>query len=161
VNRNLTHGGDSEYAQGNYFMISRHYMCLSSRFGYHFCTVEALVDEREHENYVSFQFKGGAAELERRSLRAKFVGEVLENYNFRIEIQGDEMRAVYAKGPMDLMLDRLRVIGYLLMHTRQIDMVMTNEAMVAGFRSKFAQDIGELLRAAGERHMTEVMRDMA
>ncbi|GFK94072.1 Phosphoenolpyruvate synthase [Fundidesulfovibrio magnetotacticus] len=161
VNRNLTHGGDSEYAQGNYFMISRHYMCLSSRFGYHFCTVEALVDEREHENYVSFQFKGGAAEQGRRALRAKFVGEVLENYNFRVEIQGDEMRAVYAKGPMDLMLDRLRVIGYLLMHTRQIDMVMTNEAMVEGFRQKFAKDIGDILRQAAERHMTEVMREMA
>jgi len=161
VNRELTHGGDSAYAQGNYFMISRHYMCLSSRFGYHFCTVEALVDERENENYVSFQLKGGAAELERRARRARFTARILEDYNFRVEMQGDEMRAIYAKGPMDMMLDRLRVVGYLLMHTRQLDMVMTNEGLVAHYRQKFGKDLGEILRASGERHMAEVMRDMA
>jgi len=160
VNRNIAHV-DEEYAQGNYFMISKHYMCLSSRFGYHFCTVEALVDERENENYVSFQLKGGAAEQDRRARRARFVAEVLENYNFRVERQGDEMRAVYAKGPMDVMLDRLRVIGYLLMHTRQLDMVMTNESLVAHYRQRFDDEIGNILREAGEKHMGEVMREMA
>lgn len=161
VNRELTAGGYSAYAQGNYFMISKHYMCLSSRFGYHFCTVEALVDERENENYVSFQFKGGAAEQERRMRRARFVAETLENYNFRVEMQGDEMRAIYAKGPMDVMLDRLRVVGYLLMHTRQLDMVMTNEALIAHYRQRFSREIGNILREAGERHMALVMREMA
>ena len=161
VNRNIAAGGDSEYAQGNYFMISKHYMCLSSRFGYHFCTVEALVDERENENYVSFQLKGGAAELDRRMRRVRFVSEVLENYSFQVEMQGDEMRAVYAKGPMDVMLDRLRVIGYLLMHTRQLDMVMTNDALVNHYRQRFSNEIGVLLRESGEKHMTEVMREMA
>jgi pyruvate,water dikinase len=160
VNRNIAHV-DDEYAQGNYFMISKHYMCLSSRFGYHFCTVEALVDERENENYVSFQFKGGAAELDRRMRRARFVAEVLENYSFQVEMQGDEMRAMYAKGPMDVMLDRLRVVGYLLMHTRQIDMVMTNDGLVNHYRQRFATEIGEILRESGEKHMAEVMREMA
>jgi len=161
VNRNIAAGGDSEYAQGNYFMISKHYMCLSSRFGYHFCTVEALVDERENENYVSFQLKGGAAEQDRRVRRARFTGEILESYNFRVEMQGDEMRAVYAKGPMDVMLDRLRVIGYLLMHTRQLDMVMTNEALVNHYRQRFDTEIGDILRESGEKHMSQVMREMA
>nr|WP_279343358.1 PEP/pyruvate-binding domain-containing protein [Fundidesulfovibrio terrae] len=160
VNRNIAHV-DDEYAQGNYFMISNHYMCLSSRFGYHFCTVEALVDERENENYVSFQFKGGAAELDRRMRRARFVAEVLENYSFQVEMQGDEMRAMYAKGPMDVMLDRLRVVGYLLMHTRQIDMVMTNDALVNHYRQRFATEIGDILRESGEKHMSQVMREMA
>jgi pyruvate,water dikinase len=161
VNRELTHGGDTSYAQGNYFLISKHYMCLSARFGYHFCTVEALVDERENENYVSFQFKGGAAEQQRRTRRARFVAGILENYSFNVEMQGDEMRAIYARGPMDLMLDRLRVIGYLLMHTRQLDMVMTNDALVAHYRERFTKEIGDILREAGEKHMAEVMREMA
>ncbi len=159
-NPNLEHANRSEYSQGNYFMISRHYMCLSSRFGYHFCTVEALVDDRENENYVSFQFKGGAAEEGRRMLRAEFIGGLLERYNFRVDLRRDEMRAIYAKGPMDLMLDRLRVIGYLLMHTRQIDMVMTNEAMVAHYRQRFYREIDEILKKSAERDMSATMRGM-
>lgn len=159
-NPNLEHAASSEYAQGNYFMISKQYMCLSSRFGYHFCTVEALVDERENENYVSFQFKGGAAEEGRRMLRAEFIGGLLEQYDFRVDLRRDEMRALYANGPMDRMLDRLRVIGYLLMHTRQMDMVMTNEGMVAHYRERFHKEIGELLKASGERDIAATMRDM-
>jgi len=159
ANPNIDASVHSAYAQGNYFMISRHYMCLSSRFGYHFCTVEALVDERENENYVTFQFKGGAAEAERRTRRAVFVGEMLEAFDFRVEIHQDEMRAIYAKGPMDIMLDRLRVLGYLLMHTRQLDMVMTNDALVAHYRQRFLTEIRALLRASGDRFMNEALRD--
>jgi pyruvate, water dikinase len=135
----------SAYAARNYFMISKNFCSLASRFGFHFSTVEALVSERDSENYTSFTFKGGAADHTRRVRRAQFVAEFLESYGFRVDIKDDGVFARVEGRNEEFMKSRLRMIGYLIMHTRQLDMVMASGGEIAKYRSKFSKELAELL----------------
>jgi pyruvate,water dikinase len=129
-------------------MISSSYCNLSSRLGYHFATLEALVSERVPENYISFQFKGGAADVERRLARVRFIAALLENYAFRVETQEDNLTARVENEGREFMCERLKILGYLSLHTRQIDMIMKNKARVDALRAKMRADIdGVLLNA--------------
>jgi pyruvate,water dikinase len=131
----------SAYSARNYFMLSRNFCSLSSRFGFHFSTIEALVSERSSENYVRFTFKGGAADFPRRRRRAIFVGEILERFEFRSEIREDSAFARVEGLDQAVMEDKLRILGYLIIHTRQLDMVMSNEASINQYRNRILDDL--------------------
>ncbi len=141
----LNTGRRSRYAEKNYFMISRHYCNLSSRLGYHFATLEALVSERVPENYITFQFKGGAADVERRLKRIRFIADLLEDYAFRVETQEDHLTARVENEDRKYMCERLKILGYLSLHTRQIDMIMKNKARVDALQNKMRADIDGVL----------------
>jgi len=145
TNQALTVGVKSKYAERNYFMISRNYCSLSQRLGFHFSTLEALVSERTPENYVSYQFKGGAADFERRIARVHFIAEILEPIGFRVEIREDHLLARVEGRGADDMLKQVEILGYLALHTRQMDMVMSNPAYVEHYRAKYRRDIEGLI----------------
>ncbi|MFZ5586356.1 MAG: PEP/pyruvate-binding domain-containing protein [Thermodesulfobacteriota bacterium] len=134
----------SSYANRNYFMISKHFCSLYSRFGFHFSTVEALVGERPSENYIAFSFKGGAADMGRRLLRAQLVAEVLEEQGFRVERKEDATFARIEGLDEARMVEKCRVLGYLSMHTRQLDMVMADPAAAAHFGQKIRRDLAAM-----------------
>ena len=136
ANPDLDPARGSQYASKNYFMIARRFCSLQSRFGFHFCGAEALVGSRRRENYSAFQFAGGAATLERRIRRARFIGEILEESGFRVNVRQDSVTARLEGFEQPQMERSLRVIGYLIIHTRQLDMIMGDRDAIAARRAK-------------------------
>ncbi len=144
ANPNLDPAVASDMMVKNYFMISKHFCILQSRFGFHFSTIETLVSERSRENYASFNFKGGAASFNRRVLRAKFICEILQLFDFRCNINGDALNARIEGRSIKEMEEILRILGYLTIHTRQLDMIMTNPDSVCYYRNKMLEDIKQV-----------------
>ena len=144
TNTALVPGVRSRYATRNYFMVSRNYCCLNSRFGFHFSIVEALVSERSSENSISFQFKGGAADLERKQKRAFFIRDLLEELDFRVDVKEDTLMSRLEGRDRAFMENRLKHLGYLIIHTRQLDMIMANPNTVQYYRNKIRNDLETL-----------------
>lgn len=131
-------------ANKNFFIISDNYMILQARYGYHFCTVESLAGEKSHENFVNFQFKGGAADRARRRLRARMVADLLEQHGFRADVKDDSVFAVAEGYSAAETLQKTRLLGYLLIHTRQVDMVMLETERATALKNKMQADMESL-----------------
>ncbi len=142
--------GASAYSMRNYFLVSSRFCTLQSRFGYHFCTVETLAGEEDAENFAAFRFRGGAADLDRRLLRVRLIADVLEEYGFRVRTIRDSLAARTEGLPQKDMLRALHVLGYLAMHTRQLDMVMSGSDAVRHYRDKIFGELGSILQEMQE-----------
>ena len=133
------------FSEKNYFLVTRDYCSLHSRFGFHFVSVEARLGQRTAENYVVFQLRGGAANIERRILRVRFVADLLWEFGFAPTVRNDAVVA-RAEG-MDLEDGRalLAVAGYMTIHTRQLDMIMADQAQVRARRTLMQEQCRALL----------------
>ncbi len=131
----------SNLSARNHFLVSRSFCNLSVRLGYHFALAEANLSDLLAESYVNFQFKGGAADERRRGRRVRLLADTLQEMGFRVEMKSDALTARIEKRPASFLRERLVVLGYLLIHTRQIDMVMDQQAFVDRYLEKIHADI--------------------
>ena len=150
MNRDLCASGQSSYAQNDCAIISKNFCNLSCRFGYHYSVAQTFVSDQSRENYIRFCFKGGAADLNRKFRRMKLIEEILARYDFQVEIHEDYMNANIEGYDKFSTINRLKVLGYLIMHTRQLDMIMSNPARVAYYKKKFLKDISFRFPQAGK-----------
>lgn len=129
----------------NYFLISKNFCNLSVRLGYHFAMLEAYLSTLRTESYVSFSFKGGAADDRRRKARIDLLADILDRFSFRIDREGDTLTARIEKKSMEILSNCLKLLGYLIIHSRQIDMAMGNQQSMTEYRDKFLSEINLLL----------------
>ncbi len=134
------------FAEKNYIIISKHFCNLSSRLGFHFSTTEAYVDDNPNENYVSFIFKGGAANVDRRVRRVQLIGKLLQQFDFRTEVKEDSLFARLEGYDQDYVKERLKVLGHIIMHTRQLDMGMSNVARANWYYEDILKGIESIVR---------------
>lgn len=132
----------------NYFMVDKEYCNLQASFGYHFCTIEAQAGEAEQENYVNFHFKGGAANLGRRLLRVNAIADVLVENGFIVEVKEDALSARAEELAAEEVLELLLILGYLIIHTRQMDAGMHGEDSRTAFADMLRKGIAQVLRHA-------------
>ncbi|MCX6543305.1 MAG: PEP-utilizing enzyme [Acidobacteria bacterium] len=132
-------GGDGQRRLGDrsYAIVAEAYCNFSSRVGYHFAAVDAYCSESRSRNYVSFRFKGGAADDGRRARRCELIGEILRRLDFQIEWNGDLVNARLLKFPRDATLRRIDQIGRLIVATRQLDMRLGPGTPIAWYVDAF------------------------
>jgi pyruvate,water dikinase len=142
VASSLSQGGGParrELGADNYLMVATNYLCLNARLAYHFAMVDAMIGEAAENNYVNFRFRGGGAGVERRSLRAQFLAQVLLKHNFGVNSQGDLVTAWLRRYPLDASERGLELIGKLMGCARQLDMVLNSTDDVSKYATKFLQ----------------------
>ncbi len=145
MDKSLVPGMRSRYADRNYFMISENFCHLSSRFGFHFSTVEAFFGEKAAENYICFNFNGGGADNVRRERRANLIKMILEKFDFWVQIKSDTVFARLERQEVPFLKERLKVLGHLVMHTRQLDMVLSNSGRVNKYLEKILKELSSFV----------------
>ncbi|WP_300157315.1 PEP/pyruvate-binding domain-containing protein [Solidesulfovibrio sp.] len=121
----------------SYAVISDVYAHVMLRFGYHFTVVDALCGPKENQNFVHFRFKGGGADLARRTLRLSCVRRVLAHFGFEVRVSGDLLDASLARIPEHVVQKRLAMLGCLLAATRLLDIRLAGEDEADGWVRDF------------------------
>lgn len=121
----------------SYLLVADEYMNLNSRLAYHFTLVDACVSNIPSNNYISFRFAGGGAERMRRNLRACFIETCLAHYGFLVDRRGDLVNAWFKKARAEETEANLDILGRLMACTSQLDMYMTNDAVMKWYVQQF------------------------
>lgn len=125
----------------NLAVISKEYMNLNLRLGYHFNIVDAYIGDSMNDNYIYFRFLGGVTDFVRRSRRAKLISDILERFDFRVETHGDLVVGRIKKISKERMVGKMKVIGGLIGYTRQLDIQMRNDSQVEYHLGDFTRRI--------------------
>jgi len=145
INNGLDRARSTALREKNYFLLSQNYCNLSLRLGYHYAMIEAMLGERPTDRYITFRFQGGAAGEAQRARRIDLLAAILEHFDYRIDRVGDALTARVERASERFVSDRLKVLGFLTIHTRQLDVAMAEAGAQRFFCDTFIQEIEEML----------------
>jgi pyruvate,water dikinase len=122
---------------GSYAILSDDYLNLNLRFGYHFVILDTICGNEADENHILFRFSGGGGNPYGKSLRAKFIGDILVRLGFNVLIKGDLVDGQLKQGDKAAVAKKLDLVGRLLGATRLMDMYLKDGSQVEGFVEDF------------------------
>jgi len=108
----------------SYALLSKDYLNLSVKFGYHYANLDALASDDPGANVVALRFAGGAGTGSGKALRIAFLEGVLQRLGYATTVRGDLLQASLKgldAGSMDGLLDQT---GRLLASTRLLDLAI-------------------------------------
>lgn len=126
-----------EMGERSFCIVSRNYMNFSIRLGYHFSMVEAYAGDNINDNYIKFFFKGGGAAQDRRLRRIRLITEILKEMGFKINVKEDVINAILTKYEQPTIEEKLEIMGKLTAYTKQLDMVLFNDAITDMYIEEF------------------------
>jgi pyruvate,water dikinase len=129
-----------QMGKSSFCIVSKNYMNFSIRLGYHFSMVESYAGENIHDNYIKFFFKGGGATQDRRLRRVRLITEILREMGFRMNVKEDVINAIFPKYKEPVITARLEILGKLTVFTKQLDMVLFNDAITDMYIAQFIKD---------------------
>ena len=128
---------DRDLGSRSYAIISDCYMNFFSRMGYHFSRLDAYVSDEINNNYINFNFRGGAADSIRKVRRAKIISKVLETLDFSVSVRNDHVLATIRKISSSSILSLLTEIGRLMGAVRNVDVTLTSDENIDMFVEAF------------------------
>ena len=79
----LSEAGE-RFGDRSYAVISAKYLNFSSRVGYHYSILDSYCGDNINNNYITFSFKGGAADDIRRNRRVRAIANIMEQQDFAV-----------------------------------------------------------------------------
>lgn len=139
---NIHEGHIPEFSENSYAFLSRNYMLLNLRMGYHFSTIESMVTPEPSKNYIRMQFKLGGAPLDRRIRRIWLISELLGLMGFENTNQGDFLDSSIAYQTEEGIIERLAALGRITVLTKQLDMALSSDARANWYLKEFTNKLG-------------------
>ncbi len=133
-----------------YALVSDRYLNYTARVGYHFGVVDSYCGKTVNKNYVSILFRGGAANIDRRTRRASAIAGILREHGFRVIQVRDRVTARVAKTTLEETVRLLSMVGRMLQFMRQMDVAMVSDATVDLVRDSFLREDYSLKGGSGK-----------
>ena len=138
-------------AGANIAILSKEYVNLHIKFGYHYTILDSYVSDTPRSNHIYFRFAGGATDVTKRSRRLQVIAALLESDGFAINTKGDMIIARLSNRTREDMMAVLERVGRLVSFTRQLDAVLQDDDDVTKYTEHFLRGEYELTDRAAQR----------
>ncbi|MBF0564364.1 MAG: hypothetical protein HQK89_03890 [Nitrospirae bacterium] len=139
-NASKTHGFPNMcYPGKNVAVVSREYVNLILRFGYHFNMVDCYCSENIRDNHVYFRFVGSTSGGMKRSRRVELLAAILRELNMRINTKDNLLVARTDNISRSEMETLLNYLGRLTAYTRHLDTLPDDDRTVRHYARNFLE----------------------